>query len=140
MKKKILSVILACCMTLTMMTPMVYAEETTEVTAEEQENDSTEEVIQDEPVEEAEVENDIESFSDEVEDTEETGIAVQSTDLPSEIYLTQQGSSTCTMAASAMMLRARFYKSNNSSWRSITESSIRSTAWVDGTGTSFMDI
>ena len=134
MKKKILSVILACCMTLTMMTPMVYAEETTEVTAEEQENDSTEEVIQDEPVEEAEVENDIESFSDEVEDTEETGIAVQSTDLPSEIYLTQQGSSTCTMAASAMMLRARFYKSNNSSWRSITESSIRSTAWVDGTG------
>ena len=163
MKKKILSVILACCMTLTMMTPMVYAEETTEVTAEEQENDSTEEVIQDEPVEEAEVEdeeqnyeaseediqdaqsedegitneedeNDIESFSDEVEDTEETGIAVQSTDLPSEIYLTQQGSSTCTLAASAMMLRARFYKSNNSSWRSITESSIRSTAWVDGTG------
>lgn len=52
MKKKILSIILACCMSLTTMTPMVYAEETTEVTAEEQENDSTEEIIQDEENEE----------------------------------------------------------------------------------------
>lgn len=56
------------------------------------------------------------------------------TNLPSEIYLAQEGSSTCTLSAAAMMLRSRFYKSNSSSWRSITESGIRSTAWVEGTG------
>lgn len=66
--------------------------------------------------------------------TDNMGISVQSTNLPSEIYLAQQGNTTCTLASSAMMLRSRFYKSNNNLWRSITESGIRSTAWIEGSG------
>ena len=76
MKKKILSVILACCMTLTMMTPMVYAEETTEVTTEEQENESTEEIIKDEQQGE-EVENEKEQNH---EVSEEITQSIQSED------------------------------------------------------------
>lgn len=56
------------------------------------------------------------------------------TSLPSAIYLTQEMRSTCTLSASAMMLRARLYLSGNDSWSSVTESGIRPTAWIEGTG------
>ena len=56
------------------------------------------------------------------------------TSLPDEIYLTQNVSGTCTLCSAAMMLRARTYLSNNSSWNSITENGIRSTAWMEGVG------
>ena len=38
-------------------------------------------------------------------------VSLAATDLSSEVYLAQQGSSTCTLASAAMMIRARFYKS-----------------------------
>ncbi len=53
-------------------------------------------------------------------------------DYPSSIYLTQQGSNTCTLVSAAMMLRAKAYRNGNNSWSSITESAIRSTAWSSG--------
>ena len=59
-------------------------------------------------------------------------ISFAATDLSSEIYTAQEGSTTCTLASATMMLRARFYKSNNDTWRSITESGIREIAWIGG--------
>ncbi len=56
------------------------------------------------------------------------------TSLPDGIYLTQAGKTTCTLCSAAMMLRARMYLSGNGSWASVTESSIKSAAWIDGTG------
>lgn len=53
--------------------------------------------------------------------------------LPEGIYLTQQGKTTCTLSSAAMMLRARKYLSGKS-YSSITESSIKSTAWSNGVG------
>ena len=74
MKKKILSIVLACCMSFTTMTPVVYAEENTDVTAEKQENESNEtqeneileEVIQEEQTED----EDTITASDEQENNE----------------------------------------------------------------------
>ena len=60
--------------------------------------------------------------------------AEAATALPDSIYLTQVGSSTCTLSATAMMLRARMYLSGNDLWRTISEQSIRSTAWIEGVG------
>ena len=60
--------------------------------------------------------------------------AKAATALPDSVYLTQVGSSTCTLSATAMMLRARMYLSGNDLWRTISEQSIRSTAWVEGVG------
>lgn len=59
-----------------------------------------------------------------------------SSTLPTGIYLKQNGSTTCTLASAAMMLRARKYLSGKS-YSSITESAIRSTAWVNGQGLRF---
>lgn len=53
---------------------------------------------------------------------------------PSSLYLTQQTDVTCTLCATTMMLRARTYLSNNSSWLSITEGSVGRTGWVDNAG------
>lgn len=50
------------------------------------------------------------------------------------VFLKQENKSTCTLSATAMMLRRAAMLSGNSNWQSITESSIRSTAWVEGTG------
>ncbi len=52
----------------------------------------------------------------------------------SEVFLKQEGSTTCTLCATAMMLRRGALLSGNSNWRSITESSIKSTAWINGSG------
>ena len=54
--------------------------------------------------------------------------------LPDEIGLLQQTSVTCTLASSAMMMRARMYRSDNTLWSSITESSIQPVAWTNGQG------
>lgn len=56
------------------------------------------------------------------------------TSLPDSIYLTQEGYSTCTLCAAAMLLRARMYLNGNSQWSTISESGIRSVAWISGTG------
>ena len=53
---------------------------------------------------------------------------------PSSLYLVQQTNVTCTLASNAMMLRARAYLSNNSSWSSITESNVEPVGWLDGAG------
>ena len=53
---------------------------------------------------------------------------------PSSIYLTQIGNRTCTLTASAMMLRAKAYLNGDSGWSSITESSLESTAWIPNQG------
>lgn len=60
--------------------------------------------------------------------------AEAATSLPTSIYLTQEGSTTCTLSATAMMMRARMYLSNNNNWSSVTESSIKATAWISGSG------
>ncbi len=56
------------------------------------------------------------------------------TALPSDIYLTQASSNTCTLCAATMMLRARMYLSGNDAWSSITEAGVRKVAWLEGTG------
>ncbi len=58
----------------------------------------------------------------------------QTKDFPSSIYLTQVGNSTCTLVSAAMMLRAKAYLNGNNSWNSITENSLRSTAWIEHQG------
>lgn len=47
------------------------------------------------------------------------------------VFLTQQESVTCTLAASAMLLRRCAIMQGNSNWASITESSIASSAWIN---------
>lgn len=54
--------------------------------------------------------------------------------LPSSIYLAQEEATTCTLASSAMMLRARFYLSGNDNWSAITEQKIKDGAWLSGVG------
>lgn len=60
--------------------------------------------------------------------------AAASASLPDSIYLQQETGSTCTLASVAMMLRARLYLSNNDQWSLVTESSIKPTAWLFGSG------
>ena len=67
------------------------------------------------------------------DDDEDTAF-LMSTSLPSSIFLAQVGNTTCTLSAAAMMLRARMYLSGNGGWSSISESSIRSTAWIESRG------
>ncbi len=45
--------------------------------------------------------------------------AVSQTSLPDNLYLAQEGTSTCTLCSAAMMLRSRMYLSGNSSWSSV---------------------
>ncbi len=55
--------------------------------------------------------------------------------LPNSVFVQQQVSGeygTCTLASTAMMMRARAYLSGNKEWSSITESSIKSKAWSSG--------
>ncbi|MBQ7594698.1 MAG: RICIN domain-containing protein [Synergistaceae bacterium] len=53
--------------------------------------------------------------------------------LPSGVYFTQEGRTTCTLSSAAMMLRTRAYQLGKN-WQGITESSIKNTAWVNGDG------
>lgn len=54
--------------------------------------------------------------------------------LPDEVFVTQVGYHTCTLCSAAMMLRARMYISGNSDWENVTETGIRSVAWLEGAG------
>ena len=63
--------------------------------------------------------------------------ASAATGLPDSVYLTQTGKSTCTLCSAAMMIRARLYLSGSSDWSMVTESGIRSKAWIEGTGLRF---
>jgi len=60
--------------------------------------------------------------------------AYAATALPDSVYLDQEGYSTCTLCSTAMMIRARMYLNGNSQWSSVTESGIRSVAWINGMG------
>ncbi|NCB73961.1 MAG: S-layer homology domain-containing protein [Clostridia bacterium] len=51
-----------------------------------------------------------------------------------DIYLRQKTTYTCTLASSAMLLRRRAIMNGVTNWNSITESSMRSTAWVENSG------
>ena len=53
---------------------------------------------------------------------------------PNDLYLTQVGAVTCTLVGNAMMLRARMYLSNNSTWTAITEDSLEPIGWLEGVG------
>lgn len=50
------------------------------------------------------------------------------------VFLDQQGKSTCTLVASAMMMRRAAILSGDNNWTSITESSLKSSAWVTNVG------
>ena len=56
------------------------------------------------------------------------------TALPNEIFIKQETNYICTLASITMMLRARMYLSGNTAWNQITESNLRPTAWIEGTG------
>lgn len=50
------------------------------------------------------------------------------------VFLKQSQPHVCTLTASAMMLRRAAMLLGNDDWEEITESSVRSAAWVEGTG------
>lgn len=52
----------------------------------------------------------------------------------SEMFFKQTTGGTCTLAANAMMVRRAARLNGNSNWASVTESSLRDIAWVDGVG------
>ena len=58
--------------------------------------------------------------------------AVQITD--SEVFIKQATSETCTLASVTMMIRRYAILQNSASWNTITEASVRETAWVNGCG------
>ena len=66
---------------------------------------------------------------------EETDLAeISSVPYPDSLYVSQYWNYSCTLASATMMLRSRFYRSNNTAWSSITETGIRSVAWDEGGG------
>ena len=52
----------------------------------------------------------------------------------SSVFLKQQGSSTCTLVSAAMMMRRYAMLRGDADWSSITEASLKPTAWVSGQG------
>ena len=70
--------------------------------------------------------------ADEGADVDEASVAAAK--VPNEVYVNQQESVTCTLAAATNMIRSRFYLSDNDSWKNITESSVFPVAWVNGMG------
>lgn len=62
-----------------------------------------------------------------------TPTSTGSSKIPTGVFLTQVGNSTCTLSSAAMMLRARMALSGKS-YTNITESSIKATAWINGAG------
>ena len=50
----------------------------------------------------------------------------------SAIFVKQQAGDTCTLAAAVMMVRRTALASGNTNWSSITEASMKSTAWAPG--------
>lgn len=60
--------------------------------------------------------------------------AATAADLPNEIFLTQEGNGTCTLCSAAMMIRSCLYINGNEGWRSVTETGLKTTAWINGVG------
>ena len=52
-------------------------------------------------------------------------------------YFKQSRGGTCTLASAAMMLRRRAYFDGLNDWSTVTENSVRSTAWANGLSHSF---
>lgn len=52
----------------------------------------------------------------------------------SSVFLKQQTSYTCTLSAATMMVRRAAMATGKTNWPSITESAMRGTAWLEGTG------
>ena len=48
------------------------------------------------------------------------------------VFLKQQSSVTCTLVSNVMMFRRRAILDGNSNWSSITEASVKPTAWTSG--------
>ena len=59
---------------------------------------------------------------------------VSSASVPDSVYVKQQESVTCTLAAATNMIRARFYLSDNDDWQNVTESSVHPVGWTNGMG------
>ena len=56
------------------------------------------------------------------------------TQLPEEFYLTQLVSGTCTLCSAAMMVRSCLYINSNPGWLNVTETSLKTFAWINGMG------
>ena len=52
----------------------------------------------------------------------------------SGVFVKQQTNYTCTLAAAVMLVRRTAMAAGNNNWSSITESSMRGTAWLEGQG------
>ena len=52
----------------------------------------------------------------------------------SSVFVKQQTNYTCTLASAAMLVRRASMMAGKSNWASVTESSMRSTAWVENSG------
>ncbi len=59
---------------------------------------------------------------------------IASASVPNDVYIKQQESNTCTLAAATNMIRARFYLSDNDEWKSATESAVHPVGWTNGMG------
>ena len=55
-------------------------------------------------------------------------------ELPDEIFLTQEGSGTCTLCSAAMMIRSCLYLHGNDDWSQVTPKALKSTAWINNLG------
>jgi len=55
-------------------------------------------------------------------------------ELPEELFLTQEGSGTCTLCSATMMIRSAMYINGNHDWSAATESVVRRVAWYNGVG------
>jgi hypothetical protein len=52
----------------------------------------------------------------------------------SAVFVKQQAKDTCTLASAVMMVRRAAMATGNSNWAAITESSMKGTAWKNGSG------
>lgn len=52
----------------------------------------------------------------------------------SGVFVKQQTNYTCTLASAVMLVRRTAMAAGNNNWSSITESSMRGTAWLEGSG------
>ena len=64
-------------------------------------------------------------------------MCVKNTNLPTDVFLSQQTGVTCTLSAAAMMLRSNMYLNETPRWAEVTESAIRPVAWVENVGLKF---
>jgi len=57
-------------------------------------------------------------------------VNVQDDALPRELFLQQECSNTCTLSASAMMIRSCLYQRQCDYWTDVTEHNVKATAWT----------